>query len=196
MQVARILAIGIAIMAVLGIGQRLGLPLGLFDFDGEGKPPALWSALVLATGGALGVLVAAEDRGYWLRWLAIGGLLAFMALDEGAALHEHIEASDLNISWQAAYAPIIAAGGVAWLFCLARMWPYSLARNLWIGGAVLWFISQVDEQIQSNPTDGRVRGYGALSSVEEIFEVTGSALFLLALLLVLHRLAQKRELAD
>ena len=189
---AKVLFTGIALMAVLGAGQRLGLPLGLFDFDGEGKPPALWSALVLEIAAALAVLVAtSDDVQDKRRWFALGAFFAFMGLDEAAALHEHID-TDLGFDWQKGYAPLILIGGVAWILALRSMWHLVRARALWIGGALCWFISQVDEHFQSNPQDGRVRGYGALSGIEEVLEVTGSALFALALLVALHKFTRRR----
>jgi hypothetical protein len=50
----------------------------------------------------------------------------------------------------------------------------------------------VDEHYQSNPEDGKVSGYGALSGIEEILEVTGSGLWVLAFLGLLHA-AVRRE---
>jgi hypothetical protein len=69
-----------------------------------------------------------------------------------------------------------------WLAVLHRLWPLKRERVLMILGAAAWFGSQLLEKVQSNGQEGRIEGYGALSLIEEILEVTGSALFALALL--------------
>src|SRR3954453_17291672 len=60
-RVIAVLATGIALMALLGAFQRLGWGFSFFDFDGEGKPPAAWSALVLCGAGVLGLLLGRAD---------------------------------------------------------------------------------------------------------------------------------------
>lgn len=190
-RVVTILAVGIGLMAILGSFQRLGWGFSLFDFDGEGKPPAAWSALVIGSAGGIGLLLGRADAAISKWWYTLGGFFLFMALDEGIELHERAQ-SLFHEDWQHLWAPIVLVGGIAWLVALRRMWPMTRERALLIGGAVCWFISQVDEHFQSNPQEGKVAGYGALSGIEEILEVTGSALFLLALLGVLRRLAESR----
>lgn len=196
-RVATILFAGIGLMAVLGAGERLGAPLGLFDFDGEGKPPAAFSALVLlAAAAASGLIATLPSQLPWRRrFLGLAAFLAFMAVDEAITLHELVSAA-VGVAWQPLWLPIIAVGGIVWLLVLTRLWPMRRERTLLMLGAVAWFVSQVLERVQSNEVDGRVEGYGLLSSLEEIFEVSGSALFVLALLgalQILHRADAGRE---
>jgi hypothetical protein len=187
---------GIAVMAILGTFQRLGWGFGLFDLDGEGKPAPAWSALVLAGAGTLALLLSRMDGELRLPWRVLGFFFLFMALDECATLHEHAETAT-KIDWQYLWSPIVLVGGVAWLAGLRRIWPLSRERMLLMAGAACWLIAQIDEHFQSNPDQGRVAGYGALSAVEEILEVTGSALFLLALLGVVKAIANRdRRLAE
>jgi hypothetical protein len=113
-----------------------------------------------------------------------------MSVDEAMKLHEHME-DDFNIDWQVAYAPFILVGGIAWLQALRTAWDLNRERTLLIAGAVCWFLSQVSERYQANPEEGRVEGYGALSGIEEVLEVSGSALWLLALLGILHAAARR-----
>lgn len=192
-RVAAVLFGGIAIIALLGTLHKLGAPLGLFDFDGEGKPPAAWSALVLLAGGTVSFLIATmPDQAAWRkRYLGLGAFLVFMAVDEAITLHELASAAT-GVAWQPLWLPLIALGGVAWLLVLARLWALPRERTFMILGAAAWFVSQVLEQLQSNEEEGRVEGYGLLSSLEEILEVTGSALFVLALLGTLHILHARR----
>jgi hypothetical protein len=188
----------VAVLCVLGVGQRLGLPLGLFDFDGEGKPFAAWSALTILSAGVLSLLVGRQDaeRPVRRRWVVLGLIFAFMAVDEAVTIHEHIE-ERFNVDWQVAYAPLIATAGVAWLLVLRRIWALKRERLLLIAGAVCWVVAQIDEHIQSNPQEGRISGYGALSAVEETLELVGSTLFALAMLGMLQalraRAAKPRE---
>jgi len=192
-RVAIVLFGGIAVMAVLGTLQRLGAPLGLFDVDGEGKPPAVWSALVLFAAATAAWLVASapgqEDaRG---RFLALAGFFAFMGADEALTLHEHLSDA-VGVGWLILYLPVAAVGGIMWLAVLARLWPLRPARVLMMLGAAAWLGSQLIEKVQSNGEDGRIEGYGALSLIEEVMEVTGSALFVLALLSALQALYRRR----
>ncbi len=166
--------------AVLGGLYHAGAPLALFDPDGEGKPPAIFSAALLVTAGAACALVSdtAAERHHRRRWLALAAFLAFMGVDEGVTIHEHLE-EWTGIGWIKLYIPLIVVGGAAWLGVLRRMWTLKTERALFIAGAVCWGVAQVLEKIQATDV-GRVRGYEVMSTVEEALEASGSALFLLA----------------
>ena len=190
-RVAIVLFGGIAVMAVLGTLERLGAPLGLFDVDGEGKPPAAWSALVLLTAATAAWLVATlpGEQASRRRFLALAAFLAFMAVDEAITLHELLSDA-VGVGWLILYLPVAAVGGLVWLAVLARLWPLPRERTLMLLGAAARLGSQLIEKVQSNGEEGRIEGYSALSVIEEVLEVTGSALFVLALvgaLQVLHR---------
>lgn len=196
-RVAAVLFGVITVLAVLGTLERLDAPLGLFDFDGEGKPVAAWSALVLLAAATASGLVAtlASERERRGRWLLLGGFLAFMAVDEAVTLHETVAAA-VGVDWQKLWAPPVAVGGVAWLLVVARLWPLGRERGLMLLGAAAWVASQFLERIQSNPIEGRVEGYGLLSGIEEVLEVTGSALFVLALVGALQTLHRRHAGAE
>lgn len=182
-RVAAVLFGGIAIMALLGTLQRLGAAPDLFDVDGEGKPPAAWSAIVLLVAAVAAWLVGTvpSEQPVRGRYQALAAFLAFMGADEGLTLHEHLSDA-VGVGWLILYLPVAAGGGVMWLAVLKRLWPHGRERFLMILGAAAWFGSQLIEKVQSNGQEGRIEGYGALSLIEEILEVTGSALFALALL--------------
>ena len=196
-RVTTVLFGAIAVFCVLGALDRAGImPGSVFDLDGEGKPPALYSALLLFSGGVLSALVGMHESesGHSKRWMALGAFLVFMAVDEAITFHEILQAR-LNTDWQVLYLPVAAAGGIAWLLVLQRLWPQARERLLFVLGAVAWFVAQMDERIQSNPVDGRVEGYGTLATIEETLELVGSALWIMALHLVLRRLWRARRSA-
>jgi hypothetical protein len=191
-RVAAALFAVIAVLCGLGALERLGADgFSLFDFDGEGKPLAIWSALVLFAAGGLALLTAWVERDDRRAWAALGAFFVFMGLDEGLTVHE-LMSDHLHTSWIYLYLPVAAVGGVAWLLVVRRIWPLARERTLLIAGAAAWFFAQVLEVLE---WDGprQVDGYGALSGIEETLEVSGSALFVLAMLGALRAVAQARE---
>ncbi len=183
---------GIAVIGVLGAIERAGAPLGLFDLDGEGNPPAAYSAFLLLSAGALAALVGTlpAESEWRRRWYALGAFLAFMGFDEAITFHEKLQDA-LEYDWQKMYLPIAALGGIAWLLVFRRL--ASREQRLFALGAAAWVIAQIDEYFQANPDEGRVSGYGSLATIEEVLELIGSALFLLALLEALRRVAEARS---
>ena len=93
-----------------------------------------------------------------------------------------IRSPEVGVGWLILYLPVAALGGVVWLAVVARLWPLPRERTLMMLGAAAWLGSQLIEKVESNGQEGRIEGYGALSVIEEVLEVTGSALFVLALL--------------
>ena len=185
--VARTGAVLFAVIVVLGVLGRLedaGSAPDVFDLDGEGQPPAAFSALLLGSAGVMCLLVRALDGGR-RRWAVLGGFLLFMAVDEALTLHE--TASRLTgVAWTVLYLPVIALGGIAWLLVLLRIRSYRRPLAAWLGGAAAWFVAQVLEELQSNAREGRVENYATYATFEETLELTGSLLWLLALL-ALHQ---------
>ena len=149
------------------------LPLGL---DGEGTLPAVWSALLLvaaawATGQLSRRVGSARPAA-----LAVAVLFAFMALDELLALHEKLEVV-FSASWLVLYAPVIALGGLGWLVVLLRLRDVRPAALAWAAGAVCWGMAQVIEWYQYDRT---VLVHRWTILPEEVLEMTGSLLFLVA----------------
>ncbi len=180
--VAIIAAILIITLGVFGYREDSGAAPALFDLDGEGKPPAAFSALLLGSAGIAGLLNA-RDTGE-RAWGLLGAFLIFMAVDEAITLHETL-AEATGVGWIKLYLPVVAVGGLAWLAVWRKLWSQ---RLLWFGfaaGAAAWFVSQVLESLQSND-GGRVENYSVYSTFEETLELTGSALWLLVLVAALQ----------
>lgn len=156
------------------------LPIGLNE---EYSLPAVYSALLLLCGGLATWRAGRVTDGHGWPFAAVGALLVFMAADEGFVLHERIEAWAGGISWLYLYAPLFLLSGVGWLLVLQRLRGDLRAALCWVGGAAAWFLSQVLELFQY--VDGvLVRRWSILP--EELLEMSGSLLFLLAMLIVVR----------
>ena len=180
-------ALGLGIAAVLAACwtttfDRTDVPQPnhrFLDLNAEQSLPVLVS---------VGLLVLAAAAAYtWSRQgggrpaLLLTGFLLFMAVEEGAFLHERIE-SRLDVDWQLLYLPVVALGGYLWLRTLAglpRPWPAAL---LVLGGTA-WALSQVFEALQ---WEGERLAHVWMLFPEEGLEMAGSLLFALAFIAALE----------
>jgi len=180
----------VGVFAVGGLGtlKYFGvLALNWLELDAEGTLPAVFSALLLWTASALALQLAralAGSGGRTIDLWVLGGVFAFMGIDELAGIHENLD-SWLGVdNWIVGYLPLAFVGGVAWLVTLLRgLIP--LERRYWFIGAALWIGSQLLEvpvqlDIELNP-------YFPFMFVEEMLEMLGSSSLGLTLLLVLRR---------
>jgi hypothetical protein len=188
-RVAVALAGLIAGFGILGSLYRLGIPLALFDLDGEGKPPAAFSGALLVCAGLLGWMIGDYAPEFAFRWRAIGILFVFMGVDETLAIHESF-ASLAGVFWQILYIPVALLAAVIWLMTFQRLRRGSRERLLYICAPLAWLTSQVLETAQAGPSD---QGYGVMATGEELLEMIGSTLFLLALLIALRRVASEPQ---
>jgi hypothetical protein len=184
-RVAVVLAVVIVLFCVLGASDYRREAHGLFDLDGEGKPPAAFAGLLLLAAGALAVAIG-KHRGR--AWTLLGAFLAFMAVDEALKIHERLQTLT-GVDWQLLYLPVIALGAVVWLQAWRDAGSVTArARRLLTAGAAAWVVAQLGEALEYR--DGEmVEQYAAIATAEEVLEMVGSSLFLLAFLLVLRRLA-------
>lgn len=159
---------------------------GVLDLDGDWTLPAAFSALLLACAGLCACAVG-RRRVFDLRGSAylLGALFVLMGFDEAFQFHERLE-SATGVDWQLLYLPLILACGTAWLIVARALGRLRSAQVLMVLGGLAWLAAQVLEQVQ---WDGNVQvaGYEAMMVVEETLEMGGSALFLLALYMVLRR---------
>jgi hypothetical protein len=184
---ALLLLVPVVLFGVLGALEDNGAPLGLFDLDGEGKPPAAYSALMLLAAGAAALFVAADaaERSR-TRWRVLGGFFIFMALDEALTVHEHL--SDLTgVGWITLYAPVVLVAAIAAVACLLTLRDVVAGAVVLCAGGLSWFVAQVLEQLESNPDEGRVEGYWIYATFEECLETAGSILFFVACVVIYQR---------
>ena len=181
---------GIAFFGVLGIVHNDDHS-SQFYLDTEGVLPAKWSAAILLGGGLLTILagLTLENIGrFW--WVFLGLFFCFMGIDEWRAIHESLETS-VGVNWEYLYLPVVLVGGIASLVVLRQMLPLRLPIVMFVGGGLAWFIAQVLEALQwdlaAPGSDEDILIHPWMVPPEEILEMTGSALFGLAILYVLWK---------
>lgn len=176
----------VLLVLILGLGasgalfEATGQPSGM-DLDAEMQLPAFAAALVLLLAGLVGLLNWRHRERGW-PWLGLGLLFMVMSLDEVAAIHERLE-SATGVDWQMLYAPVFLFAGASFLAAVLRL-GRSTSAGLLVLGAGAWVIAQFLEWLQwggggTEPVDF----YARAMVVEEVLEIAGSSLFLVALLL-------------
>jgi hypothetical protein len=183
-----ILGACIAALGVLGVDPGTGDPLHIWDLGKERNIPAAFSALLLCMAGGMSLAYGYADPQADGTAKLMGLFLFTMAVDEFLAIHERPE-DITGIPWPIFWLPVIAVGaalGVAMLALLPRP-----ADRLWLGGALGWLCAPVLDVVHEAvaPPGDAVRE--AISNVEELAELTGSALFIAALLTALQAGARR-----
>lgn len=183
----------VASLAVLGLLAKAlpDTPLGWWDLDSEGGGAAIVSALLsLLAAAALAVAVRRSPTTVW-PGEAIAAVVAFMAADEVFEIHEYVQRS-AGVDWVVVYAPALVAFGVAFLVLLRRWGLTSPQSTLLAAGAAAWVVAQLLEVVQWDGGVPRESIYLESMAVEEILEAAGSALFLLAAVVVLTQRRTRR----
>jgi hypothetical protein len=158
--------------------------LAPFDLDGEWDVPALFSALLLVAAAALLLRV----RDFFTRPVLVfvfASLLLYGAADEAVQIHENLERW-LAVDWQRLYALAFLGVGVVWSVLLADLWRLRAARLLYMASGSAWVVSQVLEYFEWNG-DEEGPHYTSMMVAEEVLEMTGTELLLLALLSIRNR---------
>jgi hypothetical protein len=186
------LGASIAVLGLLGaFYTRNGVSaLAALDLDGEWNVPALFSALLLVAASRL-LLHVREVFPRPVLVYVFATLLLCGAIDEAVQIHENLE-EWLDVDWQRLYAPVFLVVAIVWFGLLADLWRCRPARLLYIASASAWAGAQVLEHFQWN---GDVHGphYDPMMVAEEVLEMTGTALLILALLVVRDRGARARS---
>ena len=156
--------------------------------------PALWSAALLALAGTAWVTVGWMGTEARLRRTAavLGAVLLFFAVDELFIVHERLEARS-GIDWQTLYLPLAVAVAML-LAVIAYELRHRDRRIAWmlLGGGACWAIAVLLEQLQWRG-DEQVGLYGLLMIPEELLELGGSSLLIMAALAALHVLPAAGE---
>jgi len=186
--------LAITVLVVLGILQRAGHPLlAGTNLDSEVSMATWFSAALLWTAAGCWLLVAATTRprtaAVWIWW----PVLAWLALDEGNALHERLERWS-GIDWQVLYLPVIGLAAAAWWGMVRRHWTQRPTVVLLVAAAVAWAAALLLEVVQhwgGSPVAAVV--YDSAMVTEEALEMIGSTVLLMAAILVLRRSIQSEH---
>ena len=184
---------GIAI-AILGVAGTIvgtdATPGQGFDSDSpfhlldERTIPAFFSAILLGLGAVAAYMAGLlRIRGEHAAWFGFAALLLVMSMDEVAQLHEKTE-KYTGVDWQTVYIPVFAAA--AWVWWRLVRAVEGTPRMLLVGGAAAWAIAQFLELVQYGDGDERVELFEPMAITEEILEMAGSTMFLLAVVILLR----------
>ena len=187
----------IAVVAVLGTAYAEAKDGGLVPswfrvfpvgLNGEGTLPAVFSGLLLLAAGALsfrasGMLGRPHER--YAPLVVLGALFTFMAFDEVLAIHERLE-EVIEQAWWKFYTPLALVGGVCAVLVLRKVWSNAAARTGFLAGGACWLVAQL---IEAQQYDGDVLVHRWTILPEEVLEMTGSLLFVLALLVIVQSAA-------
>ena len=177
----------IALLAVFGIIQRYFIVDWKWaNLDSEAAVGKWIASGLLWIAAGCWFLVAvsgrARSRAVWVWWPA----LAWLAFDEGNVIHERLEKWS-GLDWQLIYLPVIAVAGLAGLRVLLDHRNDLTTARVLVAGGVAWVIALLLELLQNwggPPIDWTF--YSPMMISEEIIEMIGSTLFVIAGLLVLR----------
>ena len=189
--VALVCGVAIGVFTILGILQRVAFPdWSAANLDSEVSIATWFSATLLWAAAFWWLLVAVTVRP---RSLAIWGwwpMLAWLAFDEGSAMHERLERLS-GIDWQLLYVPLMGLGAVAWWGMVRRYRSQARIAALLITGAAVWIVVLLLELVQNwggSPVQAAI--YVPTMITEEAFEMVGSTVFLIAAILALGKSVQ------
>jgi len=190
------LGVGIVLMGIAGtiVGTDAyqgegSLADRMFNLANEKTVPSFYSGAILLVGG-LCSLLAARLRVYGTRgwWIGFGAFLIFMSADEVVQIHERIETWS-GVDWEKPYAFVALGAAVVWFNLVRRMENH--LRLFMVGGAMGWMISFGLEDAEYDSMDHRVAGFTAMDTIEELAEMAGSSLWLIAIVIALKRHQQR-----
>ena len=186
--VALVCGIGIGLLVVAGILQRLTFPgWGLANLDSEASIATFFSATLLWATALWWLLVAATARPRAAATWAWSVVLAWLALDEGSAIHEKLERWS-GTDWELLYVPVMGLAAVAWWGLFRRYRNQRRIAALLAAGAGSWLVVLILELVQNwggAPVQAEI--YVPTMITEEALEMMGSAVFLVAGMLALRR---------
>lgn len=192
------------------VSERLQAVLRLFKLSDENTLPAFFSAvLLLACAGALGLIATATRRAgqpFVRHWTALALIFVYLGIDEAVEIHELLNAplrQTLHADGFLHY-PWVLAGAVAVLALTMAYWRFVmhlrpnvrrqviLAAVFYVGGAI--GAEMVSAKIASDIGTGTA-AYGMASLIEEAMEMTGTVVFLRAMLIHLSEHAGEIRLS-
>lgn len=176
-------------------GRTFGL--FLFDLDRERSIPTIYATVTLLLCATLLTMIALAERTFsrlhFFYWGGLSLVFSFLALDEGAAIHENFISpvrDSLNTdgflynAWIIPYGIAFIALGLFYARFLLQLprkikFGFIVAGALFVAGAI-GFEAIGGYQATTGGTEGLQ--YGLITMVEETLEMVGIAIFITALL--------------
>lgn len=188
MLVAVVSGVGIGALVAAGTLQRTVFPdWGLANLDAEVSVGTFFAAALLWATAFWWLLVAMTVRprstAAWVWW----AVLAWLALDEGNAIHEKLERW-LETDWQLLYIPVMGIAALAWWGVVRRYRSQPRIAALLVAGAAAWIAVLMLELVQNwggAPVGAEI--YVPTMIAEEALEMVGSVVLLMAGMLALRR---------
>ncbi|MGE5570424.1 MAG: hypothetical protein ACM3S5_15415 [Rhodospirillales bacterium] len=181
---------------VLGFTTVFGF-IALFDADAEGNLPTMFSVFLLACCSALLCAIGASERGRDRRasryWLGLGAVTGYVAIDEGAQIHEPVgnmihaffqPGGYLYFAWVIPGMAVLGVLGIVFFRFVMRLERPLRSRILtaallYVGGGLGMELLGANRAA----THGMDLVYAALAAVEETLEEAGALVLPCALLL-------------
>src|SRR3954451_13426655 len=181
-RLALALLAGTVIVGALGAYQVAADGPRVLSLDYERTIPALWSGGVLWLAALAALLIARDDAmpGPRWPWRGLAALFAFMGVDEITSIHERI-ARLTGLRWEIPYIPIMLGAAVLGVAVLLRLYRERPALAIGFALAGGRGPARRCSRSSSGRTARKVAAYNVLMVIEEIGEMTGSAIFALAL---------------
>jgi len=189
--VAAVAGFGIGVAVAFGILQRAAFPdWGVANLDSEASFATRFSSALLWAAAFWWFLVAVTSRPRSLALRIWWPVLAWLALDEGSAIHERVERWS-GIDWQILYVPVMALAAVAWWGVLRRYRDQTRIAVPLIVVAAVWFVALALELVQNwggAPIQASI--YDPAMILEEALEMVGATALLVAATSALRRAVQ------
>ena len=199
----RILLLIALAIAIVSLGARILQPgthglARLVDLNAERSFPTWYSSLGLAVsslllGAVSWVLHRLNRRGHIYHWIFLGATFAFLSADEIVGLHESLNAvmrgfgnfsGYLRFAWVVPASVGLVIFGIAYLGFLAAL--EIKRRNQFVAAGAVYVIGAVGmEMIGANAAESYSRNslaYLLCYNLEELLELAGIALFIVALI--------------
>jgi hypothetical protein len=173
----------------------------MFNFDRENGIPAFYSAATLLAGAVLALVIGGCHRRAgerWVAWSVLGCLFIFLSMDELFMIHERLMSPTralldargvFRLAWVIPYGAAVIVIGALFLPFLLRlprrtMFLLVIAGAVFVGGAIGMEMIGGPHMEAYGMNNA---GYAFISTVEELMEKVGVAIFLYALLDYLTR---------
>ena len=188
--VAVVSGLAIGLFVVLGILQRVAFPeWGFANLDSEVSIATRFSAALLWAAAFWWLLVALATHPRSLPIWGWWAVVAWLAIDEGSAVHERLERWS-GIDWQVLYAPLIGLAALALWEVIRRYRRQELVTAMLVTGAATWAVVLALELIQNwGGSTAQPAIYVPTMIAEEALEMIGATALLIAAMLMLRQMA-------